>query len=652
MKSNLIWTSRAQVARTVGKLFFLAASALAIYSFQNSLAKAAPPFDSHPKLNALLRSNSLIDTPAYSVIQNVGPNDIGFATSSIVAGASGGTTSGAFTGTNVNTLLGADTFYAAGYDGTGSRVANIEAGHAWNGHEALAHATQITPVPYTSGGNLLSLNEVDRHATWASSMSAGRPTAGANEYQRGMAYNADLYSGAFAGQWSGTRYALGFTFFYTSLFDQYEKAVQGGLTLGGPRADTVNSSWGGSDPAGTNLDTIGLDGLAYVNPGSLMVYSAGNSGPGNNTVGGPGSGFNGMAVAALGANPTFDSPSSFSSGGLSNYSDPVNGTATNARVAVDIAAPGQQLGGAYYGGETGGNGTTNSALIDDGSVPPPSGSASLPAGGSDFYSRSIAGTSFSAPIVAGGAALLYDAAYDQFPANANARDARVMKAVLMNSADKTAGWNNGQAAHSNGNGGVVTTQSLDLRVGAGRMNLDQAFDQFLSGTTDVSGTAQGNLGSVQEIGWDYGLVQEGTFNDYYIQPQLVGGSTLTATLTWFRDRLLTNNGGGSYSASDRNFDDLDLQVYTVVAGTPTLLISESISAFNESEHLSFALPATAYYMLRVNFFGEIFDAFSLAPQEFYGLAWSAVAVPEPASAALLLMGLLCTVRMSRQRRRK
>src|SRR5262249_60483175 len=51
------------------------------------------------------------------------------------------------------------------------------------------------------------------------------------------------------------------------------------------------------------------------------------------------------------------------------------------------------------------------------------------------------GTSFAAPIVAGGVALLADYAWTSLPpANASAAvDGRVMKAVLINSADKTGG---------------------------------------------------------------------------------------------------------------------------------------------------------------------------------------------------------------------
>jgi hypothetical protein len=368
--------------------------------------------------------------------------------------------------------------------------------------------------------------------------------------------------------------------------------------------------------------------------------SAGNDGPDPNTVFSPASAYNNMSVAALGPNPPYDRPANFSSGGPNDYADPVNGTKNNARQVVDIAAPGDMLSSAYYGGETGGNGTTdNPSESGLGPTGLPAGSL----GGPDYYTRGgLSGTSFASPTVAGGAALLYDAAYSDFAANDDARDARVMKAVLMNSADKTVGWNNGQAAHANGNGGVFTTQGLDNRVGTGRLNLTAAFDQFLTGTTDIAGAASGNLGVVNDVGWDFGQVVSGTTNDYFFDTPLGGGSTFTATLTWFRDRRIDAGN----NVFDDSYDDLNLELWSVVDGTPTSLISESSSLYNESEHFSFALTASGDYALRVRWFKEVFDRVGDADQESYGLAWStgialaAVAIPEPASLILLALAAM------------
>jgi uncharacterized protein YjbI with pentapeptide repeats len=542
-------------------------------------------------------------------------------------------------GTNINSLVGADAFYSQGYTGTNAVIANIESGHVWNGHETLQHVLQIPNHPQ-------SLNEIDRHPTWVASIIGGRQ-GGANPgpYQEGIAPDAQLYSGAVASQWNGPRFTQAFNFANESVFDQYRKAFSSGVNLAGRRADVINSSWGGDEGAnGSDTLSIALDGFANANPRTLFVVSAGNDGPGPNTVFSPASAYNNMSVAALGPNLPYDRPASFSSGGPNNYRDPVNGTVNNARPVVDIAAPGEMLSSAYYGGETGGNGTTDNPSE---SGLGPTGLPAGPLGGADYYTRGgLSGTSFAAPTVAGGAALLYDAAYSLLSSNDDARDARVMKAVLMNSADKTIGWNNGQVAHPNGLGGVLTTQGLDNRVGVGRMNLHSAYGQFLEGATDVAGTSSGNIGLVENIGWDFGQVVSGVTNDYYFASPLAGGSSLTATLTWFRDRRIN----ASNAVFDDSFDDLNLELWSVVDGAPASLISESSSLYNESEHFSFALPATGEYALRVRWFKEGFDVVADANQEMYGLAWWAgtglntLLIPEPAALLLALAALALTPR--------
>ncbi len=565
------------------------------------------------------------------------PQAIGTGTSHYVSGNSG-TVVGPFAGTDINTNVGANRFYSNGYTGTNTAIANIEAGHVWSGHETLGTTTQIT-----NHGS--SINEVDRHATWVGMVLAGRQAGGSpGIYQDGLAPAAQLYSGGLAAQWNGSRYALNFSYFFSTYFDQYRRAFSTGMDGTGRTADVINSSYGGGDITGTGTAALATDGFANANPRTTFVVSAGNSGPGPNQVSAPASGYNNITVAALGADPLYNAPSSFSSGGPNDYADPF-GTVFNARQVVDIAAPGQQLSAAYYGGQTGGNGTTDNPNIGGTG---PSGGPSGIAGSAAHYSRGIAGTSFAAPTVAGGVALLDDAAYAAMPGNPDARDGRVIKAVLLNSADKTTGWNNGQFAHVNGNGGVQTSQALDNRVGTGKMNLDTAFDQFLGGTTDVPGTASGNLGQVEEIGWDFGQVVSGTTNDYFFNSPLLGGSTFTATLTWFRDRSVDAQN----NLADLSYDDLDLELWSVVAGVPTSLISESSSTYNNTEHFSFTLPATTDYALRVRWAGELFDLIGDANQETYGVAWMGV-VPEPSTLALGAVGMLgFAVYVVRRRRRR
>lgn len=544
-----------------------------------------------------------------------------------------------FSGTDVQTIIGADRFYTAGIDGSGTVAANIEAGHIWDGHEALTHAsTRNNDV--TAPGAPFVTPAYDRHATWTGMLIGGRRTAiGGASHQEGIAEMTDLRSGAIATGWVANipapeRYALGFSASATSLDFPYST----GATAFGT-ADVINSSWGSTGVGAGSLERQGMDirslitdSLANGSPHTTFVASAGNSGTtiGTNSVGAPGAGYNNITVGALandGAD-VYDSVAAFSSRGPQDYGDPVNMLVADTvamRAAVDIAAPGDTLTSAYYGGETGGN------------DPAVGGLANGPAGGPTFYSGFIAGTSFAAPITAGGVALMHNGATTMgLPADSH--DTRVIKANLLNAADKIPGWDNGQSPHGNGNGGVTTSQSLDFASGAGALDLDRTFDQFLLGQSDIAGTSGGSTS--ETVGWDFAEVSVTGSTDVVITTPMAGGSEFRATLSWFRERSY----GGPMSVTDSGFANLNLEVWD---STFTNLISESMSTYNPVEHLTFALPSTGTYGLRVTYPSNVFGA--LTDEEF-GLAWWGVAIPEPGSIVLLLAGVgLMGARRERRR---
>ncbi|HEX4413210.1 MAG TPA: S8 family serine peptidase, partial [Lacipirellulaceae bacterium] len=540
----------------------------------------------------------------------------------------------------------ANTFYANGITGQGSVTANVEAGFIWNGHETLGHVSQYVNDPSAfddpgTVGNQTS-DLFDRHATWVGMTIGGRNTANPQGYQTGIAPGTDLKSGAISSGWAGNAYALSFSFTANSFVTPY--AAYFGSS------DVINSSWGGTDTFGADDTTIALDGLAIQNPRTTFVASAGNDGdpdnnpstpPVTNTVGAPASGYNSISVGALqnDGNNHYNSVASFSSRGPQDfgYADFSQGGATfgclACRAAVDIVAPGTNLTLAYYGGATGGNNPTLTGS--------PSGSL----GGPNVYSGGLAGTSFAAPIVAGGAALLDSASYNTpaLAVNPNSRDARVIKAVLMNSATKIAGWNNGETP--NANGGVDTQQSLDYNSGAGAMNLTAAYAQYVTaGTRDVPGTAGGVQVPVAPVGWDFGQVTLGTDNVYPIAPVLNAGMVMTVTLDWFRDRIFDTS---TFDLNEVAQSDLDLYVRDTITGN---LISASDSFVNDVEHLFFALPRSSRYQIEINFSGTVFDFTGTHNVEQYGLAWSVLpaAVPEPASCVLAAMGFFVVASFRRR----
>ena len=514
------------------------------------------------------------------------------------------------TGIVINDFLGADRFYNAGITGQSAIAANVEPGHIWPGHESLGHVSSFSHHAEAYGSTTSDL--YDRHATWVGMIIGGRKGGAVQgDFQTGISPGVDLRSGAINTAWTGSAYSMSVNYnwnTFTTPFNAYFGT-----------ADVINCSWAGGDPTGTYADTILLDSMVYSNPRTTFVVVAGNAGPGTNTVGWPGSGYNAITVGGLGNANAYDSVASFSSRGPQDYSDPVNGTVLGVRAAVDVSAPATNIKTAYYGGQTGGN---NPSL--------PGSPSGIP-GGPSSYTVGLNGTSLAAPMVTGGAALLASASYNTagLSGNADSCDGRVIKAVLLNSADKTSAWNNGQIPFGSG---VETTQSLDYNVGAGRMNLDRAYDQYLVGTTDVAGQASGNLGVVETVGWDFVQAINGTDNDYYINSTLMQGSTFTATLCWFRDR-----SSSGPIVHDNGQSDLDLIFFDATGGAFAGEISRSISDYNVVEHLYFTVPTTGYYGIRVNFDGLLFGS---QTSEEYGLAWSGIVVSEPSTLVPLIVGAI------------
>lgn len=537
----------------------------------------------------------------------------------------------------VNLHLGADRFYDAGYFGQNAVVANVEAGHVWNGHESLNRSLTYVHSPTIDPGYV----DYDGHATAVGFTIAGLgpPNAQGNYYyyQMGMAPFANLISTAIASQWIGSNGSFEIT--GESFIDGYRSVMQDGVSVpyywNTPSirvtrtANVVNSSWGFDDPTGSSNETKILDALAYANH-TAVVRAAGNHSTGEDAkVVGTSSGYNGISVAALqgglNGSSSYGQIADFSNSGPIDFRMPATNTViSGVRCGVDIAAPGTDLVLAAYTGTTGSNtgGTDPYALAND------------------LYYIHAAGTSFASPIVAGGAALLVDAGYDQFAGNlSHAIDGRTLKAVLLNSATKTAGWTQNLTM----TGGIwTTTQSLDYHVGAGKLNLYGAYDQYLSGTTDLP-TLTG--GTVQEQGWDFGQAAAGAPNDYLIAPTLTTGQTLTATLTWFVNRSFND---ATDTASDVQFSNLDLQLWQVFSGQPQTLIAQSVSLYNNVEHLNLLLTQGGQYLLRVLWAGEVYDLASLADQEDYAIAWNVAYVPEPATCGLLLtIGAILGSRRSR-----
>ena len=530
--------------------------------------------------------------------------------------------------TFVNPVLGWDDFFYNGFLGASTVIGNVEGGYIWFGHEVFNRPPD-QPGVFMTFTNTASgaINQFDYHATLVGNVLAGSGyVAGSNPASftyvgLGMAPFAKVWSGAIATAFSSSDLGA-FETTTASILTPY-KAFFNGITVSGTlrKADVINSSWGGYDPAGSSGEVIALDGLARQNRTVAFVVAAGNSGTA--AVAAPASGFNNISVGSVGG-ASFLQPSAFSAHGPSDFYNPETLiTITGARAGVDIAAPGEEFALAEYLGPTGSLGATTDpqlrAIIED---PSPT----------NQYFLNLDGTSFSAPFVAGAISLLKDVANTHPVLNLNAypdaQDTRVIKSVLMAGAKKTVGWDNGQSVNQAGT--IVTTQALDYATGAGLLDLTGATETYFGGTTDVAGSGGG---AIQEDGWDFGTVALNASTDYVFTAEFAGDIELTISLNWFSNRSFDN---ATDIGSDLSFADLNLELWQVTNGVFVTMVAQSATVYNNTEFLRLELADAGDYGLRVTFIGLVYDLTPGVTSESYGLAWSSQIVPEPGSIFLIL----------------
>ena len=522
--------------------------------------------------------------------------------------------------TFVNSVVGWDLFFNSNFRGRSTVIGNIEAGHVWSGHDAFVREpgalNGVTTFNSTAPG---ALNQLDFHATMVGHILAGSgyipDNGGAYTYAGlGMAPEAALVSGAVAVGFSNTELGS-FSTTRESVVSVYEAFFQG---IGVAKPDVINSSWGGDDPSASSPEVLAIDGLARQNSTVAFVVSAGNGG--DDVVSAPASGFNNISVGSLGGTG-FLEPSAFSSQGAADFFNPVTGeTLTGVRSAVDIAAPGERMALAAYLGNQGSIAASIPGMVEP---TPPVGE----------YFLNMDGTSFAAPIVTGGVALLKDAGNTLLAGNPEAMDTRVIKSVIMAASQKTIGWDNGQNAMNE------TTQALDSRSGAGALDLVAAADVYYFGTT-----GDASMG-IEATGWDSSTVNLGAGFEYVFASEFRESMAVTVALNWFS---VTDFDAITGSGSEVAFSNLDLEVWSVDGSGQFLAkVGESSSTYNNTEFLRIDSLDAGRYGFRVLFDSKVFDTTNAVMEETFGLAWRAVPVPEPASSILAALGGLWLLRRRR-----
>ncbi|MGD1854855.1 MAG: S8 family serine peptidase [Leptolyngbyaceae cyanobacterium] len=252
------------------------------------------------------------------------------------------------------------------------------------------------------------------------------------------------------------------------------------------------------------------------------------------------------------------------------------------------------------------------------------------------------GSSFAAPHVVATVALLQEWGDRQIRTadwQLDAREPMVMKAVLLNAADKILDAGDGQNLGMSRTLLDETNQTwlesdayldpaipLHRELGTGHLNAFRAYEQFNGG--------QWIPGDVPVRGWDYNSLSaaqnssepDAAYTDYVIDTPLKADSYFAATLAWERQvSLVENSPDGLYEIGERfeaeELNDLNLYLMPIDEEDTANSIWSSVSSVDSLEHIFYKIPQSGRYKLRVVYKQQ------LTPKEpqSYGLAWWGVA---------------------------
>lgn len=250
------------------------------------------------------------------------------------------------------------------------------------------------------------------------------------------------------------------------------------------------------------------------------------------------------------------------------------------------------------------------------------------------------GTSFAAPHVTATVALLQEYGDRQLRQNRpnwtlNARNSQVMKAVLVNSADKLKDNGDGKTLgmtrtiFANGRQDWLRSPAyrdqklpLDGEMGSGQLNAYRAYQQFSAGQWQPDAP-------VPAIGWNYRTLAEKSFDDYVLDQELAAGSYVSITLNWNRWVELNDaNNNGLYDLgetfTDRGLNNLDLYLLNAdedhsrlsETDLATKAIWASVSDVDSLEHIFYQIPKTGRYKIRVYYKQRVHEN-----TQDYAIAW-------------------------------
>lgn len=462
--------------------------------------------------------------------------------------------------------------------GEGIGIGQIEEGRPGKeGTDAAGRRHNLVNPAGVYRRNLLpDINDADEHGQQV----AGVMIASSSGSLTGVAPQAELYASAFVTAGAGGEEVI--------------KSVQHVASRNGGNIYAINHSWGAElgdieSINGNSYMTAGIDWSASAH--DVLHIVAGNQG---NMVPLPKDNYNGMTIGSS----ERDENGMYRLVALSNTFD----EQPEDRTIIDLIAPGE-------GVELTNPGSTST------SDPHP------------------AGTSFATPHVTGAVALLQEFVTDPinsiggthwgntFDGGHTARRHEVMKAVLLNSADKISGihgslrtvesqsgysWNSSPASPA----AISDSIPLDPQFGAGHLNVEKAVIQLENGEWN------NDSAEIPTIGWDFG--ETGGFGTTLRYPfeQEIGGGYVAITLAW--DREIVKTGGSDDVFTVGNFfspqplNDLDL--YLVPKGWEDLseAVARSFSGTENVEHIFAEVPVGDYEIVVNQFSGD---------DQHFALAW-------------------------------
>jgi hypothetical protein len=249
--------------------------------------------------------------------------------------------------------------------------------------------------------------------------------------------------------------------------------------------------------------------------------------------------------------------------------------------------------------------------------------------------KSANGSSFATPHVVGAIALLHEYANRQIASGEWSIDARrheLIKAVLINSSDKLQDRGDGKILGMSktildafGKTWIDTEAyssreiPLSRSLGAGQLNANRAFQQYLAGQQSPRSNGSGNISA---IGWDTNIVEADQYQEYVFSDSLLADSFISATLTWDRQvKLNDKNGNGLFDIgegfSDEGLNKVELYLMRSQDTDISQNIWSSVSQVDNLQHIFIKIPTTDKYKLRIVFKSDQTNK----SRQRYGLAW-------------------------------